>query len=264
MYVTDPDDPDPPVVTMFMGAGTDDAPAMLADITGQLERRSEPVMLKMFFVEDADLSFQETCSGDNERVENIGNRTVTFTKNGTSLTVVETGPDLMMFGMGFDLVERVNMNTTLAFNVPSSTTVVTVNREEMNEILETQMFPISVDSQLRSASMDQALAGKGRTWSGGNTDNVAAPKDGVFSPWKSHRRRRSSWSTPRCSSDQKTKLIGGSVKIAAAGLCCMFNPLCCLVGAPSLGGLGTALVADGACGCAKKNAASEAGCQITR
>eukprot|EP00959_Pyramimonas_sp_CCMP1952_P310809 6504336-Pyramimonas_sp.AAC.1 len=45
---------DMPDIVTFMGAGTDDAPAMLMDVPAEYRRTANPVMLKMFFVEDTD------------------------------------------------------------------------------------------------------------------------------------------------------------------------------------------------------------------
>lgn len=107
-----------PEIVMFMGAGTGDAPAMLLDIPQEYQRTANPVILKMFFVEDTD-NVTEQCPHDSQRVESIGDHNVSFSVENNHTTYSHHGPSDMFMGMEFELVSVVPVGHTVAFEIPA-------------------------------------------------------------------------------------------------------------------------------------------------
>ncbi|CAK0899990.1 unnamed protein product [Prorocentrum cordatum] len=113
--------PDPDVavdmgeIVTFLGASTDDAPAMLMDAPAEYRRTANPMMLKMFFVEDTD-DVTEQCPHDSERVEPVGNSTAAYKVENTTFAASAQNPDTFL-GMELDFVSEAPVGRTLAFEI---------------------------------------------------------------------------------------------------------------------------------------------------
>ncbi|CAK0907932.1 unnamed protein product [Prorocentrum cordatum] len=221
---------DMPEIVTFMGANTDDAPAMLMDVPAEYRRTANPVMLKMFFVEDTD-NVTEQCPHDSERVESVGNSTASYKAENTTFAISAQSPDTFL-GMEFDFVSEAPVGHTLAFEIPSGTEIVWVSREEMVEVLKTQEMPASLqrrlDAQLRKASLAKGM-------------DVALTQ-------KSTRRRRRRFRLA-CTGEQIGLMAGGAAAMAIGFLVCAFTVIGCFTASPFLVTIGGTIVLNGACSC---------------
>jgi len=239
----DPDEEvDMPDIVTFMGAGTNDAPAMLLDVPADYRRTANPVMLKMFFVEDTD-NVTEQCPHDSERVESMGNNTVKYEVVNNTLSVSEQSANTFM-GMAFDFVSEEPVGHTLAFEIPAGTEIVWVSREEMVQVLQEQEMPASLErrleAQLRKASlakgMDDALVEKG-----------------------SRRRRRRARA---CTNGEIGAMAGGAASVGVAFLVCAFTFIGCFAASPFLMMAGTTAVTSGACSCWGQSETGKTSCAL--
>jgi len=236
---------DQPDLVMFMGASANDAPAMLMEVPEQYKRTASPVMLKMFFVEDTD-DVTEECPHDSERVETMGDNTVTYAVNNSTFSVDtrETTTNSFM-GMSFDFVSEAPVGHTIAFEIPAETQIVWVTREEMVQVLQTQDLPASAEARLEAQlrrvyfekGMDDALTQKG-----------------------SRKRRRRGQTS--CLNVQYGALIGGALAMILAFVICAFTVIGCLVVAPLLMLVGSQVVKNGACDCWAKDEVGNFACAL--
>lgn len=232
---------DQPPLVVFMGAATDDEPAMLTEVPDEYRRTANPVLLKMFFVEDTD-DVTEECPADSERVERMGNETVSYSvENGTKFAI-STSNNSMFLGMGFEYLREEDLGHTLAFEIPASTEIVWVSREEMVQVLLTQELPAStearLEAQLRKAmGMDEGM-------------------DGALTQKHSRRRRRRRW----CNG--AGQMIGGAAAMGAGIALCIFTFIGCFTASPFLMFAGGKLVTGGACSCWSQG--SSTACTLAR
>ncbi|CAK0898868.1 unnamed protein product [Prorocentrum cordatum] len=233
---------DMPEIVTFMGAGTDDAPAMLMDVPAEYRRTAIPVMLKMFFVEDTD-NVTEQCPHDSERMESVGNSTASFTVENNTFAVSSQSPNTFM-GMAFDFVSEAPVGHTLAFEIPSGTEIVWVSREEMVEVLQSQEMPASLERRLE-AQLRKASLAKGM--------DVALTEKGS----RRRRRRRA-----RCTGGQIGSMAGGAAAIGLGFLICAFTFIGCFTAAPFLVMAGGFMVKSGACQCWANGNAGRAACAL--
>jgi len=240
------DEIDMPDLVTFMGAGTNDNPAMLMEVPSEYRRTSNPVMLKMFFIEDTD-NVTEECPHDSERVESMGDDNASYGVNNSTFSVSTGSRTTNRFlGMSFDFVSEAPVGHTLAFEIPAGTEIVWVSREEMVEVLQSQELPASterrLEAQLRRKAysekeLDDALTGKGS---------------------RRRRRRRQ----PSCTSGQTGAMVGGAVAVGAAFLLCAFTFIGCFVGAPFLMMAGTTAITNGACSCWGNSRTGQTSCAL--
>lgn len=224
---------DQPDLVIFMGANTNDVPAMLLDVPQNYRRTSDPLMLKMFFLEDDDVN--EECPSDNLRRESTGNGIASYeARNESSLSVQTEGPDLSFMGMTFDMVSQTLISHTDAFEIPAGTQIVSVSRAEMAQVLTEQELPVSTEERLLAAAEAKARAADGSL-------------DGATLGKSSRRRRRRR--APRCNSEQVGLMVGGVAIMAAAFAVCAFTFIGCFAFAPMLITVGGATAKNGACKC---------------
>lgn len=246
------DEIDMPDLVTFMGAGTNDAPAMLLDTPEEYRRTADPVMLKMFFVEDTD-NVTEECPHDSERAESMNDDTVRYsvdnTTNATFSVETRNSRSNMFMGMAFDFINESALGHTNAFMIPANTQIVWVTRDEMVQVLQSQELPASasvrLEAQLRKAKgldMDDALTQKGSR----------------------RRRRRRRRQPSSCSSSSTGAMIGGAAAVGVAFLLCAFTFIGCFTAAPFLMMVGTTSVVNGACNCWGKSSTGETSCGLAR
>lgn len=233
---------DMPEIITFMGAGTNDAPAMLMDVPAEYRRTENPVMLKMFFVEDTD-NVTEQCPHDSERVESMGVSNASFQVENNTFAVSTASPNTFM-GMEFDFDSEAPVGHTLAFEIPAGTEIVWVSREEMVQVLQSQEMPASLERRLE-AQLRKASLAKGM--------------DGALTEKGSRRRRRR---RARCSDSQIGMMAGGAAAVGVAFLVCAFTFIGCFTAAPFLMMVGTTMVTGGACGCWANDNYGKAGCAL--
>ncbi|CAK0812282.1 unnamed protein product [Prorocentrum cordatum] len=226
-----------------MGASTDHAPAMLMDVPAEYRRTANPVMLKMFFVEDTD-NVTEQCPHDSERVESVANSTAPFKKENTTIAVSAQSPDTFL-GMEFDLVSEAPVGHTLAFEIPSGTEIVWVSREEMVDVLKTQEMPASLERRLEAQSRKASLA-KGM--------DVALTQKSD----RRCRRRRA----PSCTGEEI--MAGGAAAMVVGFLVCAFTFIGCFTAWPFLVTMGGIVVRNGACSCWANDNSGRASCAFRR
>jgi len=236
---------DQPDLVMFMGASANDAPAMLMEVPEQYKRTASPVMLKMFFVEDTD-DVTEECPHDRERVETMGDNTVSYAVNNSTFSVEtrETTTNTFM-GMSFDFVSEAPVGHTPAFEIPAGTQIVWITREEMVQVLQTQELPASaearLEAQLRSVYSEDGL------------DDVLTQKAS---------RKRGRRGQASCSTGEMWAMVGGAVAVMSAFLLCAFTVIGCFVAAPFLMMAGTTSVTNGACSCWGSGDAGQTACTL--
>mmetsp|Transcript_57878 Transcript_57878/g.164781 ORF Transcript_57878/g.164781 Transcript_57878/m.164781 type:complete len:371 (+) Transcript_57878:90-1202(+) len=233
---------DMPEIVTFMGAGTDDAPAMLMDVPAEYRRTANPVMLKMFFVEDTD-DVTEQCPHDSERVESVGNGSASYRLENNTITVSTQSPNTFM-GMAFDFVSEAPVGHTLAFEIPVGTEIVWVSREEMVEVLQSQEMPASLERRLE-AQLRKASLAKGM--------------DGALTQKGSRRRRRR---RARCTDGQIGSMAGGAAAVGVAFLLCAFTFIGCFTASPFLMFAGTTMVKSGACQCWGNSNTGQTACSL--
>eukprot|EP00959_Pyramimonas_sp_CCMP1952_P245880 5139159-Pyramimonas_sp.AAC.1 len=77
----------------------------------------------MFFIEDTD-DVTEECPHDSERVETMGDSTVSYTINSSTFSVETREATTNKFmGMSFDFVSEAPVGHTLAFEIPAGTQI---------------------------------------------------------------------------------------------------------------------------------------------
>ncbi|CAK0797420.1 unnamed protein product [Prorocentrum cordatum] len=233
-----------PEIVTFMGAGTNDAPAMLMDVPAEYRRTANPGMLKMFFVEDTD-NVTEQCPHDSERVESMGNSTASYQVENNTFAVSAQSPNTFM-GMAFDFVSEAPVGHTLAFEIPSGTEIVWVSHEEMVEVLQSQEMPASLERRLE-AQLRKVSFAKGM--------------DGALTQKGSRRRRRRRAS---CTGGQIGAMAGGAAAVGAAFLDCAFTFIGCFAAAPFLMMAGTTSVISGGCQCWASSESGKWACRINR
>ncbi|CAK0878598.1 unnamed protein product [Prorocentrum cordatum] len=235
---------DMPDIVTFLGASTDDAPAMLMDVPAEYRRTANPVMLKMFFVEDTD-DVTEQCPHDSERVESVGNGSVSYRLENNTITVSTQSPNTFM-GMAFDFVSEAPVGHTLAFEIPVGAEIVWVSRAEMVEVLQSEELPASVERRLEEQLRKSALA-KGMD-------------DALTQKGSTRRRRRRSG----CSAKQTGAMAGGAAAVAVGVLACVFTFIGCFTASPFLVTMGTRSVKNGACDCWAKDNHGKTACGVAR
>ncbi|CAK0820685.1 unnamed protein product [Prorocentrum cordatum] len=241
----DPDaEVDMPEIVTFMGANTADAPAMLMDVPAEYRRTENPIMLKMFFVEDTD-NVTEECPHDNERVESMENGSVSYRLQNNTVTFSTQSPTTFM-GMAFDFVSEAPVGHTLAFEIPVGTEIVWVSREEMVEVLQSQELPASLDRRLEEQLRKSALAKE---------------MDGALTQKGSRRRRRRSRG---CSSGQTGAMAGGAAAVTVGVVSCIFFWIACFTASPFLVTMGTISVTNGACDCWANDGSGKTACGLAR
>ncbi|CAK0901583.1 unnamed protein product [Prorocentrum cordatum] len=233
---------DMPDIVTFMGAGTNDAPAMLLDVPAEYRRTANPVMLKMFFVEDTD-NVTEQCPHDSERVEYVGNSSASYRVENNTFTLSTQSPNTFM-GMAFDFVSEAPVGHTLAFEIPVGTEIVWVSREEMVEVLQSQEMPASLERRLEGQLRKSALA-KGM--------------DGALTQKGSRRRRRR---RTGCTDGQVGAMAGGAAAAAVGFLVCAFTFIGCFTASPFLVSMGANSVLNGACDCWANGEVGQLACTL--
>ncbi|CAK0854055.1 unnamed protein product [Prorocentrum cordatum] len=218
---------------------------MLTELPEEYKRTAVPVMLKMLFVEDIG-DVTEVCPHDSERVETMGDNTVTYAVDNSTVSVDTREATTNKFmGMSFGFVSEAPVGHTLAFEISAETQIVWVTREEMVQVLQTQDLPASaearLEAQLRSVyfekGMDDALTQKGKQ------EAQAARADIVF--------------------NRRGKGDGrGAVAMILTFLICAFTVIGCLVAAPFLMMVGTTSIQNGACSCWVTEDAGQTACSL--
>ncbi|CAK0809817.1 unnamed protein product [Prorocentrum cordatum] len=233
---------DMPEIVTFMGAGANDAPAMLMDVPAEYRRTANPVMLKMFFVEDTD-HVTEQCPHDSERVESMGNSSASYQVENNTFAVPAQNPNTFM-GMAFDFDSEAPVGHTLAFEIPAGTEIVWVSREEMVEVLQTQEMPASLERRLE-AQLRKASLAKGM--------------DGALTQKGTRRRRRR---RARCTDGQIGSMARGAAAVGVAFLVCAFTFIGCFTASPFLMMAGTTTVTSGACNCWANDNVGQTSCAL--
>ncbi|CAK0848281.1 unnamed protein product [Prorocentrum cordatum] len=242
---------DQPDLVTFMGASTDDAPAMLTEVPEEYRRTADPVMLKMFFIEDTD-DVTEECPHDSERVETMGDSTVSYSINSSTFSVETREATTNKFmGMSFDFVSEAPVGHTLAFEIPAGTQIVWVTREEMVQVLQTQELPASAEARLE-AQLRRVYQYPGSVYPTHGIDDVLMQKGS-----RRRRRRQSS-----CSDSETGAMIGGGAAVGVGFLLCAFTFIGCFVGAPFLVMAGTTSITNGACSCWASSTAGQTACGL--
>jgi len=240
------DEIDQPDLVTFMGAGTNDNPAMLMEVPSEYRRTSNPVMLKMFFIEDTD-NVTEECPHDSERVESMGDDNASYgVNNGTFSVSTGSRTTNRFLGMSFDFVSEAPVGHTLAFEIPAGTEIVWVSREEMVEVLQSQELPASTERRLEAQLRRKAYSEK-------ELDDALTGK-------ASRRRRRRR--QPRCSDSQTGAMVGGAAAVGVGFLLCAFTFIGCFAAAPFLVMVGTTAVQNGACDCWGNSNSGQTACGL--
>jgi len=230
---------------MFMGATTSDDPAMLTVLPEEMTRTADPVVLKMFFVEDTD-DVTEECPSDSERIESVGDDDLVSygVNNSTASISISSRTTSKFLGMDMTFVGQTRVNHTNAFELPAGTQIVWATREEMTQLLVSQQMPAVVEArleaQLRMASGDKAV-------------------DGALTEKGSRRRRRR---RTNCRDDEVNAMAGGGGAMAGGIICCIIFFICCFTIAPAAVGLGGAALKNGACNCFANDDTGRAACAL--
>lgn len=250
LHLDDEDEADMPDLVTFMGAGTNDAPAMLLDLPEEYRRTADPVMLKMFFVEDTD-DVTEECPHDSERVETINDDTLNYSvdvNTNTFSTSVTNRNSNMFMGMTSDFVNQTALGHTNAFMIPANTQIVWVTREEMVQVLQSQELPASAEARLE-AQLRKA--------------NMARGMDDALTHKGSRRRRRRRRREPSsCSGSSKGAMIGGAAGAAGGIAICALTFIGCFTASPFMVMAGTTSVKNGACDCWGNSDTGKSSCSL--